>query len=203
MTAPREPEDAWQTDVYLERLLAAHARDVAVKDGAAADDAAGTHADAALDAGARDGDPAVRAAADALERRLIRFHPSFRFEEALAARLRTAAERYVTTERRAGDSGRRPIPSGAVVPFRRPAPATSDVAAAADAHPRTRLFVGGAIASGVSLAGAAFAAWRRTHPSRGPIGGAARAVRAAGSMTDRGPARRPRLGRVLRARRLA
>ena len=71
-----EAEDALQVDVYLESLLAGHARRPQVAIELAPGDA--------LDA-------SERTAARFLADHLVRFHPSFRFEEALAARLRTVA----------------------------------------------------------------------------------------------------------------
>ena len=67
--------DALVTDRYLDALLAAHAR--------------GTDRGPA----AVDPDPDVGRAADRLARDLPRLHPSFRFEEALAARLAEVAAR--------------------------------------------------------------------------------------------------------------
>jgi hypothetical protein len=69
-----------------------------------------------------------------LEHGLPRFHPSFMFEERLAQQLRAAAV--------------------ATVPA--PGPVT---ALPVD----RRLLMGGALASGVSIAGAAMLAWRRRH----------------------------------------
>ena len=66
--------DALVTDRYLETLLDAHARGA---------DAAPAPAEA---------DPVLRQAMARLARDLPRFHPSFRFEEALAERLAAAAE---------------------------------------------------------------------------------------------------------------
>ena len=67
--------DALVTDRYLDAILAAHAR--------------------GADHGPAGAPPAapVRLAADRLARDLPRLHPSFRFEEALAARLAEAAAR--------------------------------------------------------------------------------------------------------------
>ncbi len=79
-------------------------------------------------------DVGVRHVIRLLENGLPRFHPSFLFEERLAQQLRDAAE---TTGATAGV---------AVVP-------------AID----RRLLMGGALASGVSIAGAAMLAWRRRH----------------------------------------
>jgi hypothetical protein len=76
-----------------------------------------------------------------LERGLPRLHPSFAYEEWLSGQLQQAAEPR-TAE---------------IVPI---------VIRPADIGTRTsdrRLLVGGAIASGVSIAGAAVIAWRRTR----------------------------------------
>jgi len=107
-------------------------------------------------------DPELAAVATLLAGKLVRFHPSFRFEEALAARLRHAA-----------DGGVRLTAGGSIVPFpgeaglaaaptgRGPlgldAPAL-DLGHAVEQLPRP-VVVGGAIASG--LAGAALVAWLR------------------------------------------
>lgn len=87
--------------------------------------------------------PAMRPAAGVrhvirlLENGLPRFHPSFLFEERLAQQLRDAA----------GSTG-----------------ATPGASAAASALViDRRLLMGGALASGVSIAGAAMLAWRRRH----------------------------------------
>ena len=87
-----------------------------------------------------------------LEKGLPRFHPSFVFEEWLSGQLRQAAE-----ETRAEDGERKP---GEIVQIViRP----SETGTKAAAAPDRRLLVGGAIASGVSIAGAAVLAWRRTR----------------------------------------
>ena len=76
--------------------------------------------------------PSVRRVIRTLERGMPRFHPSFLFEERLAEQLRALAdERYAAT------------PVAPLVLRER------------------RVVIGGAIASGVSLAGAAMWAWRR------------------------------------------
>lgn len=134
-------EVAMQVDVYIDTLLAAHApgpRRIV-------DDPTF--------------DPGERAAAELLARRLVRFHPSFRFEEALAKRLRAWAGGPGTSE------------AGTVTTFpTTPAPARPAV------RDRRSVLIGGAIASGVSLAGAALFAWRATRPPRTPFGRAARAA---------------------------
>jgi hypothetical protein len=105
-----------------------------------------------------------------VQRALARFHPSFAFEERLAGRLRTEA--HSSTARATPDDGATAdvtdAPTGDILEF--PAP---DVLAA---ERRARsLRVGGAIASGVSIAGvsiagAAYLVRRRTNTdgSTGP-----------------------------------
>ena len=100
-------------------------------------------------------DPAASRAADILARSLVRFHPSFRFEDALAARLRALGEAM-------HDERPEPLIGGPVLAF--PGIDGSLVAPGQPAGPLGRgLLVGGAIASGLSLAGAAYLAWRRGH----------------------------------------
>jgi hypothetical protein len=132
--------DALQVDLYLESLLAARARQPRQVEG--------------LDLDAEE-----RAAAELLAERFVRFHPSFRFEEALAARLRAA------TGGRKVPSAVTPLPSAVVL-------GPDDRSARA----RRRVLIGGAIASGVSLAGAALFAWRAASTPRTPFGRAARAA---------------------------
>ena len=89
-----------------------------------------------------DDQPRVREAIALLENGLPRFHPSFLFEEWLAEQLRRAV------------TNPGPRSAGEIVPFvvledRRPVD--------------RRLILGGAIASGVSIAGAAVIAWRRSR----------------------------------------
>jgi hypothetical protein len=90
--------------------------------------------------------PAESAAIQLLEMGLPRFHPSFIFEEWLSGELQRAAESR---------------PPGEIVPIVI-RPADTDTRA-----PDRRLLVGGAIASGVSIAGAAVLAWRRTRHATG------------------------------------
>ena len=161
--------DALLTDLYLDALLAG-----AVLDG---DDGAAGRLD-----------PAARDAADRLRRDLVRVHPSFRFEERLATRLAEAAVAL-----------RMPVAAGAegrVVPLRRvPGGAepgdldedgTFDPGAGSDADPGRRpagrpLLIGGALTSAaLSIAGAAWVAWRLGRPrADSPMARAARAVREA------------------------
>jgi hypothetical protein len=148
--------EALRTDRYLEALLAAEDR--------RADD---VPTDVALD-------PDVRVAARRLARELVRIHPSFRFEERLATRLAEAARGMRLA----------PAAGGGVAPLVRlplgdpttlvPLPA----GAALDPRELRPLLIRGALTSAaLSLAGAAWVAWRRTqHPPASPM---ARAVRAA------------------------
>jgi len=102
-----------QSDAYIDALLDGHAR-LAIQLPLAVPPAGVRHVIRLLESG------------------LPRFHPSFLFEEQLAAQLRAAA--------------------------------TQPAGSGADALPPIdrRLIVGGAFASGVSIAGA-FLAWRRRH----------------------------------------
>lgn len=156
--------EALLTDLYLESVLARSGTDLGP-------------ADARLD-------PVLRAVSDRLRHDLIRVHPSFRFEERLAARLAEVAAGLRIPAAAGGE--------GTVLPFAR---ARSADAAEPDAFdplgfaddddddrreiPRP-LLIGGALTSAaISLAGAAFVAWRRARPSRSrsAMVRAARAVR--------------------------
>jgi hypothetical protein len=156
--------DALVTDRYLDALLAAHAR--------------------GMDRGpaAADPDQEVRGAADRLARDLPRLHPSFRFEEALAARLAEVAARMGM-----------PVAAGAegmVLPMRRRSGAAALEAATDgegdDVDGRVEdgrlafgrpLLIGGALTSAaISIAGAAYVAWRRNRPPTSAMVRAARAV---------------------------
>lgn len=110
--------------------------------------------------------PAIVSTAELLDRSLQRFHPSFLFEEGLAQRLRAQAEGRLL-----------PAPPGRLLTFPRDLGADHE-----DGDRRARsLLVGGAIASGVSLAGAALLARRR---GRGPAV-ATGSTRGAGTVTMR------------------
>jgi ferric-dicitrate binding protein FerR (iron transport regulator) len=93
-------------------------------------------------------EPDVRRVIQVLEH-LPRHHPSFLFEEKLADELRAAADQRL---------GGSPIPATIVI--------------------ERRVVIGGAIASGVSLAGAAMWAWR--HRPRSAAAGASAASSAGG-----------------------
>jgi hypothetical protein len=152
--------DALLTDLYLDAILAGSALDALGGDPSSPSSAL---------------DPAARAAADRLRRDLVRVHPSFRFEERLAARLAEAA----TAMRLPAAVGA----EGRVVPFRAAAvdPLDPDADTAADPRELARpLLIGGALTSAaISIAGAAIVAWRRGRPGRQPMVRAARAARAA------------------------
>ena len=143
--------EALVTDRYLEALLAAHAR--------------------GADRGPtpRDPDETVRRTADRLARDLPRFHPSFRFEEALAARLSDRAMRMRFPAAAGAEGVVLPLPLGGRL---------SDLDDDGPAGPGRRpLIIGGALTSAaLSLAGAAYVAWRLNRPAAGPMVRAARAV---------------------------
>jgi hypothetical protein len=154
-------------------------------------------------------DPAVRFAARELRASLTRVHPSFRFEEALAARLAAGAAR-----RESGlplEETVAPARPGTVAPFRRPgmvaatrlpaATATADNARSMSpgaafrrlpemaSHPSRPMIMGGVgVASAISL-GAVYVAWRHSHPASGRMGRAARAAH--GRSAHSGRNRRP------------
>jgi len=114
--------------------------------------------------------PELRETAAALAAGLPRYHPSFRFEESLAQRLAEAAATMGTAavEPVAGSAG-------AIIPF--PSPRITD--AALDGRPGAfrPAVIGGVLTSAaLSLAGAAYVAWRRGRPAADPM---ARAIRAA------------------------
>jgi hypothetical protein len=173
MTIPGRDDaeaDALLTDRYLDSLLAADDRR-----------AVDAPADASLDRSVRD-------SATKLRRNLIRVHPSFRFEERLAARLADAA-RSMRLASAAGGEGSvatlsidRVPRAGEPTGFDPLADPNDDIAA------RSRpLLIGGALTSAaLSLAGAALVAWRRSRPARSPM---ARAVRAAHAERLRGNVR--------------
>jgi len=99
----------------------------------------------------------MRRAIELLERALPRVHPSFLFEERLAAELRAAAKADDQMPP-FGELIVLPIPDGHQIAL-----AGGSVAGVMD----RRLIVGGAIASTVSIAGAAaMLAWRRSRSRR-------------------------------------
>ena len=141
---PSETDDAAvQADAYIDALLAAH-RHALMPLAAGADEAVPL-----------DTQPAVRDVIRMLETGLPRFHPSFLFEEWLAEQLRGTASLHAA----AGGGTMGEVIPIAVIPPDGNAPGRLQDVALRD----RRLLVGGAIASGVSLAGAAVIAWRRTR----------------------------------------
>jgi len=148
--------DALVTDRYLETLLGAHAR--------------------GADGGPSGAVPPdqIRSAARRLARDLPRLHPSFLFEEALAARLSEAASRMLSPAS-TGEPGRMVSLAD---------DALADDALADDDEPahehhltgRPWLLGGALTSAALSLAGAAYVAWRLNRPSSDPLLRAARVV---------------------------
>ncbi|HUQ78742.1 MAG TPA: hypothetical protein VM427_07745 [Patescibacteria group bacterium] len=177
--------DALLTDLYLDSLLAGAVLDLVA---AGSGGAAGRL------------DPATVRAAERLRHDLVRVHPSFRFEERLAARLADTAVGLQIPLAVGLDARLVPFPArpAAVGPAAGPAAAPPDGLMPpgvlldrpglggldrAARRERTRpLLIGGALTSAaLSLAGAAFVAWRIGRPGRAatPMARAARAVREA------------------------
>ncbi len=124
-------------------------------------------------------DRGVRLASERLTRDLPRFHPSFRFEERLAVRLAEAAAAMRLPIAAGGEWGPRPEP----FPIRDLHPGLETVGQDPEiehaSHPALPLLVGGAVAaSALSLAGAAWIAWRRSRVNSSPMARAARAAHA-------------------------
>jgi len=158
------PVEALELDVHLDRLLAAGDRH-----------AQAVPADATLD-------PALLGAATRLRSDLIRFHPSFRFEERVAGRLADLADRMRLAAAAGAEGEAVPGPLALATPAY---PELDAIAAGAydpsapegQPVPRTVL-IGGAMASAaISIAGVAYVAWRATRPGRAPMARAVRAVR--------------------------
>jgi hypothetical protein len=124
-------------------------------------------------------DRGVRLASERLTRDLPHFHPSFRFEERLAIRLAEAAAamRLPAAAGAEGDVRVVPFPAPELPPdfdpFAPPFDDETDVA-----FPRPLLIRGAITASAISLAGAAWVAWRRARAGGTPMGRAARAAHA-------------------------
>jgi hypothetical protein len=135
--APRDGEnEAFIVDRYLESLLARRPLD------------------------ATDLPPELRSTAAALAAGLPRYHPSFRFEESLAARLAAIP---------GGDA------AGELIPFPRTVVAV-DTEDGRQVGIRPAVIGGVLTSAAISLAGAAYVAWRRSRPPADPW---ARAIRAA------------------------
>lgn len=135
--------EAFIVDRYLESLLARRPADVT------------------------DLPPQLRSTAAALVDALPRYHPSFRFEESLAARLAGTSDRVGAADA-----------TGELIPFpattTMPAPPVTDLRTGSMRRPTV---IGSVLTSAaISLAGAAYVAWRRSRPPADPM---ARAIRAA------------------------
>lgn len=146
--------EAIQLDTYLDRLLAGPEAGPAAVDALPAVD------------------PGLVDTAARLRIELVRFHPSFRFEERLARRLLEVAEAQLRGVIVGHEPVARPVTLAAtagvagVGATRTPVQSIDSRAAADERH--RGLLVGGAIASGViasgvSLAGAGLVAWRRAR----------------------------------------
>lgn len=152
-------EAAIVTDRYIDALLAAADRRAT---------------DAPTDSSLH---PALRATARRLNRELVRVHPSFRFEERLAAALGAAGRDRLAVA--AGAEGVIVFPRlgdgpewDAFDPLADPPGSEPDWQAA-----RRPLLIGGAVASAaLSVAGAAIVAWRLTRGEGDPMVWAVRAV---------------------------
>lgn len=201
----REAVDALVTDQYLDAILAQAERresrtSARTADGALAPRGRDRHGAvgvgavqpgvAAPDLESVDPDAAVLHAGAVLRATLLRAHPSFRFEERLAAQLAELAEGR--SWRAVANAGR---PSD-VIPFPvAPSPADDPLLAAVLAgqldpsdetavdranglrSPARPLLVGGAITSAaISLVGVAWVAWRASHSGGAPMARAARAA---------------------------
>jgi len=156
--------DALVVDRYLDAILGAHARGA---------DLAPTPAD-------RLPDPIVQLVARRLMRELPRVHPSFRFEEALAARLQEAAGRTRLPLAAGGESSVIALPSpDSHLRFGLDDDDDDGLGLPGDPRPTIGrpLLVGGALTSAaLSIAGAVYVAWRIRHPQSSPMARAVRAV---------------------------
>jgi hypothetical protein len=186
--------DARRTELYLDGLMAAderHAHEVPVD---------------------VDLDPGVLLAARELRNGLVRVHPSFRFEEALAARLAAGAARLksglqVQEQGLAPEPGtiatfRGPIAAGADSQAEAAVPAATSASRSREIWPVTafrrlpemaagtkRPFIMGGVGVGVASAalslGAVYVAWRYSHPASGRMGRAVRAAHGRSSHSGR------------------
>jgi hypothetical protein len=169
-TRPEGPPQAILVDVYLDALLASGERR-----------AGDVPADATLD-------PETRRATLRLRRDLTRFHPSFRFEERLSARLAELAAQMRLPAAAGGEGMPLPTPIGirglpdaelqAIVDGRLDpsAPDSSPI-------PRQVLIRGAVASAAVGLAGVAIVAWKVTRPPAPPMVRAVRAARRVRALT--------------------
>jgi hypothetical protein len=152
--------DALVTDRYLDSILAAHARG----------------ADAGPTPSADLPDALVRYGAGRLARDLPRFHPSFRFEEALSAKLGTVAARMRLPLAAGGETVPLPMPARIGI---RGLPSDDDrLGLPPESWPPVGrpLLIGGLTSAALSIAGAAYVAWRIRRAPRSPMARAVRAV---------------------------
>jgi len=183
--------DALVTDQYLDTLLASGDRRAAAGEEGSSEDDGAAHAEAA------EPDADLRRASAVVRASLVRVHPSFRFEEHLAARL---AELAAADAARAVVAGGARTRSGAVIPFPGttlaatiddplldavldgrldPTDADAVARAASGRSPALPLIVGGAITSAaISLVGVAWVAWRASRPGGSTMSRAAREAHA-------------------------
>jgi hypothetical protein len=156
--------EALVTDRYLESLLAL-----------GLDDPSGGSIDPSVTGRLQ---PQVRRASARLRRDLPRFHPSFRFEERVALRLADLAAAMRVPQAAGGEGAVVPIGIAADGALEADDPFHVLFDGPLDQRPDLRpLLIGGALTSAaLSLAGAAYVAWRRARPAT-PM---ARAVRAVG-----------------------
>jgi hypothetical protein len=173
--------DARRTERYLDGLMAADERR-----------ANETPMDLDLD-------PAIGMAARQLRADLVRVHPSFRFDDALAARLAAAAARMqaglpaespvavsapATIAAFPGLAGPADSFSGSAAKLSRSAAAALGRLPDVTAQSRRPLIVGGVgVASAAISLGAVYVAWRHSHPASGRM---SRAVRAAHGRSSSG-----------------
>jgi hypothetical protein len=120
-------------------------------------------------------DAAVRLVSKRLAGDLPRFHPSFRFEERLALKLAEAAASMRLPLAAGAERNASAIPS--VLHPLAPDPLATPFDDELDDRPDRAVLVGGAVAASLSLAGAAWIAWRRRGS---PMARAARAAHARG-----------------------
>jgi hypothetical protein len=175
--------DALVTDRYLDSLLAApDLASFTTGRGAGLGNAAGTamRDSLAAAAGARL-DRGVRLASERLTRDMPRFHPSFRFEERLAVRLAEAAAAMRLPAAAGAEGSVRlvPFPAPELPPGFDPlAPPAGDNADDPIPFPRPLIIGGAMAASAISLAGAAWVAWRRSRANGSAMARAARGAHA-------------------------
>jgi hypothetical protein len=188
--------EALVTDQYLDALLTSGDRRAAAR--AAEERVAPDQESSDARAASAEPDTDLRHAGEVVRASLVRVHPSFRFEEDLAARLAELAAPGAARSVAMGGS-RVHARSGDVIPFPGltlaaagdplldavldglldPADADAVARAAGVRSPARPLIVGGAITSAaISLVGVAWVAWRAYRPAGSTMSRAARAAHA-------------------------